>query len=240
MDSITRRDTIPFPLGDNKTDTKIGGYHLNLDTLQAYNYKLYENRTLSNDSWCVLAFEPWAPTYLFPNGTFQNVTWCYRPLNPIGPRGKTSIGLAVAFSICLLLAMVNLRKHGRLYLQPQQRFRPIGRRWQWYWSFFVCVAALISLFTNVDVDRYYIMELPIVLTSFFWFLMQQGTMAMVWEAARHWASWNERKLIDPDPFMLREDDRRAKFEFWMPLWFYLWLWMVSFLVLPSSPASFLT
>lgn len=85
---------------------------------------------------------------------------------------------------------------------------------------------MISLFTAVDVDRYYLPQLPIILTSFFWFLMQMGIMALVWEAVRHWGSWMERQYVDPDPFSLRQEGRRYWVEFWLPLIFYLFLWLV--------------
>lgn len=108
-----------------------------------------------------------------------------------------------------------------MYLPAEKRFRPVGRRWQWYWTSLASVMALISLFTNVDVDRYYIVELPIVLTCFFWYLMQMCTMAAVWEAVRHWGSWMERQYVDPNPFVFSLEDRRATIEFFIPLAFYL-------------------
>jgi hypothetical protein len=51
---------------------------------------------------------------------------------------------------------------------------------------FVAACGMISTITGVDVDRYYLQELPIVLQSFFFLLMVPGTLAMVWEATRHW------------------------------------------------------
>lgn len=77
-------------------------------------------------------------------------------------------------------------------------------------------------------------ELPIVITCFFWFLICQGTTALVWEAVRHWGSWQERQFIDPNPFILPLDDKRAKMEFWLPMWFYFWTWLNFFLVVPRS------
>lgn len=232
MPILDARERLAFPGGDNSSDTLIGGVHFNLTTLRDWNYTLYSNGTLSNGSWCLLTFAPYTPSFVFPNGSFVNVTWCWSPVNNIGPRAGIAIGYAVAFGLALVLTLFNLNKHGRLHLPVQKRFFPIGRRWQWYWASWVCATALISLLTNVDVDRYYVPELPIVLTSFFWFLMQMGTMALVWEAVRHWGSWMERQYIDPDPFVLRDDDRRSKIEFWLPLWFYLCLWLVC--CLPSS------
>ena len=90
--------------------------------------------------------------------------------------------------------------------------------------------AIISSITNVDVDRYYLPQLPIVLVNFFWFLMLPATMAVMLESVRHWGSWQERWMVDPNPFLLRQDDRRSKVEFYLPLAFYFFFWMVRFLL----------
>ncbi|KAK3936044.1 hypothetical protein QBC46DRAFT_461730 [Diplogelasinospora grovesii] len=234
MPLFDARDILSYPGGDNSSDTVLGGVHFNLTTLDFWNYTLYSNGTLSNGTWCLLTFEPYTPALVLPNGTFVNVTWCWYPVYPIGTRAGTGLGFAVLFGLGLVLTLIALGKHGKLYLPAETRFRPIGRRWQWYWAIFVCAAALISLLTNIDVDRYYLPELPIVLNTFFWFLMQQGAIATVWEAVRHWGSWMERQFIDPNPFALRLDDRRAQVEFWLPLFFYFWLWMNFFLIVPRN------
>ena len=92
---------------------------------------------------------------------------------------------------------------------------------------FVAACGLISSFTGVDVDRYYLQSTPIIMQSLFFSLMLPGTLAMVWEAVRHWGSWQERQMIDPNPFMLRQDDRRSKVEFYLPLIFYVFAWLVG-------------
>lgn len=239
MDSFNffdARQAVQFPPGDpgNDTDTIIAGYHFNTSTLDFFNYTLYENNTLSNRSRCYLAFEPYQPIYLFTNGTFMNTTTCYSAINPIGERGYAAIGLAVAFGLGLIFSMTALTKHGPLHIPADRRFYPVGRRWQYYWALFTCGFALISLFTHIDIDRYYIQELPIVLSSATWFIMCQGTMALVWEAVRHWGSWQERQFVDPNPFVYALDDRRAKLEFWLPLFAYFWIWMNFFLTIPRS------
>jgi hypothetical protein len=226
MSLLAIRDLVPFPPGDNSTDTAIGGGHFNLTALQDLQYHLFGNGTLSNDTNCVLAFEPYTPAYMFPNGTFVNDTSCYITLNPIGARAKTGIGLGVLYGLNLIFVLVNLGKHGARYLPSSKRFAPIGRRWQWYWAIMVCAFGLVGLFTNIDVDRYYVMEIPIILTSFFWLLMQQAAMALVWEAVRHWGSWSERQIVDVDQYAMRDGDIRSKVELGIPLWFYLWVWLV--------------
>lgn len=237
MPVFDARDIISWAPGDNATDTVIGGIHFNLTALEHWNFTLYSNGTLSNGSRCLLTFGDYTPKYVFPNGTFLNTTSCYSPIMPISTRGFISIGLAVLFGIALMFTLICLRRHGRMFLPTEKRFRPVGRRWQWYWMIAMCATGFISLITNIDVDRYFLPEIPIVLTSFFWFLMNLCTLAAVWEAVRHWGSWQERQYIDPDPFRLKMDDKRAKFEFWVPLFFYLWWWLDFFMGIPRNWGS---
>lgn len=234
MTIIDARDILAFPGGDNSTDTVIGDIHFNLTTLDSWNYTLYSNGTLSNGSWCLLTFQPYTPTLVLQNGTFLNATWCWSPVDPIGQRGFIGIGFAVAYTLALGLSLLALNKLGKLTLPVTKRFFPIGRRWQWYWALFACATALVSLFTVIDVDRYYLPELPIILTSFFWYLMQLGTMALFWEAVRHWGSWTERQYVDPDPFIIPQNDRRARVELVAPLVFYFFLWLSFFLAVPRN------
>lgn len=234
MPIIDARDILSYPTGNNATDTVIGAIHFNLTTLDHFNYTLYSNGTLSNGSKCFLTFEPHTPKLLYPNGTFINTTSCYSPVNPIGVRSEIGIALACAFGVLLVLNLVCVSKHGKMYLPAEKRFWPIGRRWQWYWGCLTCVMALVSLFTNVDVDRYYVTELPIVLNSFFWYLMEMCTMGVVWEALRHWGSWVERQFIDPNPFVLPESEWRYNFELLIPIVFYFFLWMNFFMVVPRN------
>lgn len=236
MPILDARDVVSWPGGDNSSDTIIAGIHFNLTALEHWNYTLYSNNTLSNGSNgnCLLTFSPYEPTFVFGNGTFLNYTSCYSPVNPIGTRGIVSIILAALYGVALMLVLANLTKHGRMYLPTEKRFRPVGRRWQWYWMIAMCVTGFISLIVNIDVDRYYLPQIPIVITAFFWMLLNLTTAACVWEAVRHWGSWMERQYIDPDPFALSMDDRRAQFEFWVPLVFYLFWWLDFFLVVPRN------
>ncbi|KAI0878204.1 hypothetical protein GGS24DRAFT_13143 [Hypoxylon argillaceum] len=237
MADLFARDLPVWPPGNpgDVNDTIIGGVHFNVSTLNYWNYTLYEgNWTLSNWSRCYLVDQPYTPPLLLNNGTFVNSTWCYLATQPSGPRANIGVGFAVAFALCLVFVLVNLTRHGKLYLPAEKRFYPIGRRWQWYWAIFICASALIGLFTGIDVDRYRVVELPLVLNVFFWFLMNMGSMALVWESVRHWGSWMERQFIDPNPFVLQQTDKRGMFEFWLPLFFYLWWWLDFFLVIPRN------
>jgi hypothetical protein len=225
MGLVNIRELLAFPQGDNSSDTLIGGIHWNLTTLEQWNYTYYSNGTFSNGSLCFVIFEPYTP-YLLANGTFLNSTSCYSPIDGLGSRSKIGLFFACFFAASIMFTFVNLRKHGRMFLPVEKRFRAIGRRWQWYWMLAVAAFGMISAFTGIDVDRYYLPQLPIVLSNFAWFLMLPTTMGAVWEGVRHWGSWQERQMIDPNPFVLKQDDRRSKVEFWLPLFFYFFAWMV--------------
>ncbi|OBT63380.1 hypothetical protein VE03_07254 [Pseudogymnoascus sp. 23342-1-I1] len=233
MPLFDARDILSFPSGNNASDTIIGGINFNLTTLQHWNYTLYSNGTLSNNSNCFLTFDPYTP-HLLPNGTFLNTTSCYSPLKGLGNRAKPGIALGVFFGLSLVFTMINLRKHGKLFLPSEKRFVAIGRRWQWYWMLWVAACGMASGFTSVDVDRYYLPEWPLILNSIFWYLMIPSTLAIVWESVRHWGSWQERQLIDPDPFVLSQNDERGRREFYMPLVFYGFGFLHFFMSVPRN------
>ncbi|KAF2760758.1 hypothetical protein EJ05DRAFT_530605 [Pseudovirgaria hyperparasitica] len=233
MSAVHTRSLLQFPAGDNSTDTFINGVHYNRTTLDLFSYQLYSNDTISNGSNCFLVFDIYHPS-LLPNGSWINGTSCYTPYYGIRTRGSLSIAFGTAFGITLVFTLVNLRKHGRMYLREDKRFKIIGRRWQWYWMIFVAVCGLVSCFTGIDVERFYLQSLPIVLQSFFFALMLPGMLAAVWEAVRHWGSFSERRVSERDPYLLIDDDRRAKTEFYFPLVFYVFAWLSFFLVIPRS------
>ncbi len=235
MPLLNARDLLSWPGGDNATDSIIAGIHFNKTTLEYNNYTLYSNGTLSNDTNCFLTFEPYTPILLYANGTFINTTSCYTPIKPLGLRAKPGMAFGIYFALTLIFTFINLRKHGRLFLPSEKRFRAIGRRWQWYWMIWVAGMGMASGFVSVDVDRYYLPEWPLMLNAIFWYMCVPSTMAVVWESVRHWASWEERQLIDPDPFSLPQDDKRGRTEFFMPLAFYAFGFFVS---KPSAPSHF--
>ncbi|KAJ2902282.1 hypothetical protein MKZ38_000748 [Zalerion maritima] len=225
---------VPYNSGGNDSETIVHGIPFNLTTLEHWNYTMYQNDTISNVSKCYLVFQPYTPDYVFPNGSWTNATSCYRAINGIGPRAGVGLGFVVALGVCLIMCTVNLTRLGRQFLPTQKRFAPVGRRWQWYWSIAACACGMVSLITNIDVDRYYLPQIPIILNVFFWYLMTMAVMSSVWEAVRHWGSWKEREIVDPDNTILRQDDVREKVEFYLPLIFYMWWWLNFFMIIPRS------
>lgn len=185
MSSVNIRELVSFPPGSNSTDTIINQIHFNRTALEFFNYTLFDNYTLSNHSNCWLVFGLFQPSML-SNGTFINATSCYSPVRSLRARGSIGIFSACFFGASILFTLINLRKHGRLFLPDQKRFRAVGRRWQWYWMLFVAACGIISGFSGIDVDRDYLQKLAIILQSFFNILMVPGILATVWEAVRHW------------------------------------------------------
>lgn len=186
--TMVERDIIPFEAGDNSTDVIINGRHYNLTILQEYQFSIYSNGTMSNSSFCYMTLPESIgnmPT-IFPNGSVTNGTSCYIPYYPMGPRGTLGVTFASLFALSVMLTLVCLKKHGQLFLQQSKRFRVIGRRWQWYWALFIATCGMISCFSAVDVDRYYLPSSPIIIQTLFWYLMIPGVLACVWESVRHW------------------------------------------------------
>lgn len=237
--SLDSRNLLPFPPGSNASDTFIEGAHYNLTTLKHWNYTYYSNSTFSNGSLCFILFEPYTP-HLLQNGTFLNSTSCYSPIEPMAARSKIGLAFGILFLISIMFTLINLRKHGRTSISPRKRFRAVSRRWQWYWMLVIGTCGGISGISTVDVDRYFLPELPFALTNFFWFLMLPATMAAVWESVRHWGSWQERQMLDipENRRALGEDDRRTKIELVIPLVFYFFFWLNFLLVIPRSWGSF--
>lgn len=207
----------------------------NLTTaLRELGYTYYANLTISNSSsHCYLAFPPYTPL-IFPNGTFANATSCFAPINSLQARGVLALVFGSLFAITILFTLINLRKHGKGYLPREKHFKAVGRRWQWYWMLFVAACGTISCFTGVDVDRDYVLGLPMTLQCFFLTLLNPGLNAVVWEYVRHWGSWESRRLLGADPFAFKDGDLRSRIEFYLPVVFYLLDWLVFFMTIPRS------
>ena len=188
MASLHARDQIPFPLnGANSSETIVNGHIYNLTTLRTYNFSLYDNDTISNDTWCYLT-RPDVPNMplIYPNGSIVNGTSCYFPYWGIQQRGGIGIAFGVLYAMSIMGTLVCLHKHGKLFLPQEKRFRAIGRRWQWYWMLFVAACGTIGSISSIDVDRAYLQSTGIVIQTFFWYLMVPGLLATVWEGVRHW------------------------------------------------------
>jgi hypothetical protein len=186
MPILNIRELLAFPNGDNSSDTVINGVHLNQTALKFWNYTLYSNNTLSNQSNCYLIFDQYKPDSILLNGTFVNGTNCYVPILPLKKRGRLGAIFASLFAVTIMLTLVNLKKHGQQFLREDKQFRIIGRRWQWYWMTIAASCGIISCITGIDVDRDYLQDLAIVLQCFFFVLMGPCIVAAVWEGVRHW------------------------------------------------------
>lgn len=205
--ALSTRDLMAFPLGDNSSDTLIADTHFNVTTLEFWNYTLYSNNTLSNGSNCYLAFEPYVPILRFENGTFFNSTSCFSVILPMKGRAITGLIFFLLFAASIGATTANLHKHAHIHSVPRTRHHRLERRSQWYLMFVVAGLAMLSNFAAIDVDRYYLTEWPIILTSISWYLLLPFYMALMWETVRHWGQWQKRQMEDTAPGPLHGGDR---------------------------------
>lgn len=166
---------------------------------------------------------------MLENGTIINGTKCDSPVDNIETRGALGITFAVLFATFIMWGLVNLRKHGQSHLPVEKQFRLVSRRWPYYWLIFTAAVGCISGFMAIDVDRDRIPGTAIILQSVFYYVSLPMILAAVWEMTRHWGSFEERKVLDEDPFALQAEDRRSKFEFYLPLIFYLFGFLTFFM-----------
>ncbi|PIG88277.1 hypothetical protein AARAC_005920 [Aspergillus arachidicola] len=228
------RGLAPYQLGENGTDVIINEVHFNRTALDTYNYRLYTNGTLSNGTNCYLAFQRFRPHMFAENGTFINGTSCYAPINDIGQHASLGLAYALMFVIAIFLSLINLRKHGRSYLPHDHRWNIVSRRLKWCWLIFVAVCGAISCFMSIDVDRNYLQSAPLILQSVFYTLLTPGLMAAVWEAVRHWASWQARQIHDRDPYAFTKTSTRTRQETLLPILFYILALLNFILTVPRS------
>ena len=203
---------------------KINGLAYNRTALRDWNYTYYEgNGTLSNASACYLVFGQYRPSF-FANGTFSNATSCSSSINLIQTRGTLCLIFGSLFGVSILFSTINLRKHGRSYLPRENRWKAIGRRWQFYWMLFcrcmwhdLCIrwCGCRSRLPAESSD-----ELAMLLLT----LLMPGLNAALWESVRHWGSWQHRQIQDANPFAFRHGDLRSRVELYLPLLFYLADW----------------
>ncbi|RAH46773.1 uncharacterized protein BO95DRAFT_441979 [Aspergillus brunneoviolaceus CBS 621.78] len=87
---------------------------------------------------------------------------------------------------------------------------------------------------SIDVDRDYVVNSPLILQSVFYTILTPVMMAVVWEAVRHWGSWQERQIIDRDPYAFSKSSTRRGQEFVLPMIFYGLALANFFLTVPRS------
>ncbi|KAF8471990.1 hypothetical protein BDZ91DRAFT_760594 [Kalaharituber pfeilii] len=208
-------------LHPNSTHVSFDGHAtFNASVLEEFGYVIYSNGTLSNATRCYLAFDIYKPVML-SNGTVLNGTKCDSPIDPIETRGAVGIVFSVLFAALIVICLVDLRKHGASHVPVEKQFRLVSRRWPWYWAVFTAAVGCISGFMAIDVDRDYIQGVAIILQNIFYYVTLPTVLAATWEMTRHWGSFEERKILDVDPFFFKAEDRRSKIEFWLPMTFFL-------------------
>lgn len=194
MPAITPRNVVPYPNTDTVTLNDVILY--NISTFQQLNYTLYTNFTLSNDKtgecWLAGLHGITPPLLLNTTGNKTRVvdgTSCYTPIRGLQQHGTLGIVLAILFALSFLCTVHSLRRHvtrQHISVESGGRTTSSTSHRQWYWLLLVTACGTISGFMAIDVDRYYLPGLPLVLQSVFYYLMLPMLLAAVWESVHHW------------------------------------------------------
>lgn len=188
---------------------------------------IWGNGTLSNStSNCYLVFGIFDVSF-FPNGTTYNGTSCNSSIKKIGVRGGLGVMFGILFGLCIVLGITALGKQGKSYLPLEKYFLLVSRRWPWYWCMVAATCGCIASFVGVDVDRDYLQGTGLILHNIFYYVTLPAMLGSVWEMVRHWGSLCERILLDEDPWRFVNTDLRSTIEFYLPLVFYLFAFLVG-------------
>ena len=197
-----------------------------LTSTSSHHTAIYGNGTLSNSSsHCYLIFGIYDVDF-FPNGTAQNGTKCDTPIRHISMRSGLGLGFGCIFAVLIVLGITCLNKHGSSFLPLEKHFRLVSRRWPWYWYLVAATCGCISGFVSFDIDRVILQGTSLILQNVFYYCTLPAILGAIWEMTRHWGSWCERQLVDEDPWRFVHSDFRSKIEFYLPLVFYLFGFMV--------------
>ncbi|SZE99628.1 unnamed protein product [Blumeria hordei] len=229
--AIQSKEFFSIQASENFSDDLIRETHWNLSMLNQMNYTLYSNHTLSNESRCILIFETKIPE-LLPNGTFINGISCYSPFRPIRARAKIGLVFACFFAFSIIYTIVNLRKLAKRSSPSHQKSDVLGARFQWYWALIATSCALTSSIADVDVDRYYLPELPLVLSSIFWHLTVLASICIIWESIRHWGSVLKKRTEDANYSSFDTSPRKYHIEVLFPVLFYFPICLNFLMVFP--------
>lgn len=216
---------------ENFSDDLVRETHWNLSMLNQMNYTLYSNHTLSNESRCFLIFESKIPE-LLPNGTFIDGISCYSPLRPIRARAKIGLIFACFFAFSIIYTIVNLRKLAKRSPSSHQKSDVHGARFQWYWALIAASCAVTSSIADIDVDRYYLPELPLILSSIFWHLTVLASICIIWETIRHWGSVLKKRTEDANYSSFGTCPRQYHTEVLLPVLFYFLICMNFLMIFP--------
>lgn len=190
---------------------KIQDHTYNLTTLSRPPFRLTHypsNRTLSNDSECYLLYPPYLPI-LFPNGTLTSTTSCFSPVNGIEIHGILGLAFGLAFVGILFFSVLGLNRLSSNQQMTTWHGDRLSSRAVHYWQILTSLVALLSAFISIDVDRYPVLGLPMILQSAFFTCIPAALLPTVFEAVKH---------------------RRSSRSLWLNLGFYA-LDIVGFIIL---------
>ncbi|KAG5366876.1 hypothetical protein CJU89_1322 [Yarrowia sp. B02] len=200
-----------------------------------------ENGTLTNGPQCWLSFGDHVPTFVhieYLDTYAINGTTCDSPYYSMGSKGYLGVMLSVGIAAATLVTFFNLRKHGMNFMhEPKaeelmsQGGRPSktktaepgwirGRRLPWMLLLILGLMQILTGFFAVDIDRNYIQGTAAGMYGVFLSVCPVLGLMVSWEFIRRWGFFEERKLLEQDPYAIDQTDLKSKARIIPPIVFY--------------------
>lgn len=222
------------------------------ETLSKMNYWVdEENGTLTNGADCFLSFGDYKPNFVYIeylDVTVVNGTTCDSPYYSIGAKGGFGLLLSIGITAAMLVTFFNLRKHGMNFMhEPKaeelmsQGGRPSktkkaepgwlrGRRLPWFLLLVMGLMQILTGFFAVDIDRNYIQGTAVGMYGVFLSVCPVLGLMVSWEYIRRWGFFEERKLLEQDPYAIDQTDLKSKARIIPPILFYVCCFFAMFMM----------
>lgn len=210
-----------------------------------------ENGTLTNGPQCWLSFGDHIPTFVpieYLDTYAINGTTCDSPYYSMGAKGYLGVMLSVGITAAMLVTFFNLRKHGMNFMhEPKaeelmsQGGRPSktktaepgwirGRRLPWFLLLVMGLMQILTGFFAVDIDRNYIQGTAVGMYGVFLSVCPVLGLMVSWEFIRRWGFFEERKLLEQDPYAIDQTDLKSKARIIPPIVFYVCCFFAMFMM----------
>lgn len=210
-----------------------------------------ENGTLTNGPQCWLSFGDHVPTFVpieYLDTYAINGTTCDSPYYSMSSKGYLGVMLSVGITASMLVTFFNLRKHGMNFMhEPKaeellsQGGRPSktktaepgwtrGRRLPWMLLLIMGLMLILTGFFAVDIDRNYIQGTAVGMYGVFLSVCPVLGLMVSWEFIRRWGFFEERKLLEQDPYAIDQTDLQSKARIIPPIAFYVCCFFAMFMM----------
>ncbi|KAG5356854.1 hypothetical protein CKK34_6234 [Yarrowia sp. E02] len=210
-----------------------------------------ENGTLTNGPQCWLSFGDHVPKFVhieYLDTYAIDGTTCDSPYYSMGAKGYLGALLSVGITAAMLVTFFNLRKHGMNFMhEPKaeelmsQGGRPSktktaepgwirGRRLPWFLLLILGLMQILTGFFAVDIDRNYIQGTAVGMYGVFLSVCPVLGLMVSWEFIRRWGFFEERKLLEQDPYAIDQTDLKSKARIIPPIVFYMCCFFAMFMM----------